>query len=66
MDAGGAAVGGGAGDVSTQTAYSETTSVDQADTGAGAMPDTGGEPLLMTLLGSLTAGSALLLRRRLS
>jgi LPXTG-motif cell wall-anchored protein len=30
------------------------------------MPNTGGAPLLMALAGSLTAGSALLLRRKLN
>jgi LPXTG-motif cell wall-anchored protein len=40
------------------------------DTAFGAaettLPKTGGEPLMLTLFGSLTAGSALLLRRKLS
>ena len=57
------------------TTTSQTTTTDYAADGAyGAAPvgdtapldNTGGEPLMLTLLGSLVAGSALLMRRKLS
>jgi len=59
------------GTVTNESTYSETsvTTEGGADFGAAepaTLPTTGGEPLVLTLLGSLTAGSALLLRRKLS
>ncbi len=53
--AGGA--GGETADVTATTTTTETTET--------TMANTGGEPWLMALAGSLTAGSALLLRRKL-
>ena len=78
----GAAPGGApaaAGGEATVTNLDTTTTTTTSSTGLGgdfgtdvgatdstALPKTGGEPLIMTLLGSLTAGGALLLRRKLS
>ena len=67
----GGAQAGGAID-STTTTTSQTTDY-AADGAYGAAPagdtapldNTGGEPLVLTLLGSLVAGSALLMRRKL-
>ena len=64
---GGPAAGGGASDLSTVTNTStETVTTDTAMVEEGTMPNTGGEPLLMSLIGSLTACGALALRRKLS
>lgn len=68
----GAPAGGGSaslGTVSNET--TETTSITTAtgadfETAEAPLPNTGGEPLLVTMLGSLLAGSALLLRRKVS
>ena len=63
---------GGTADTGAVTNDTTTVTVTETDTAAvGAdetttMPNTGGAPLLMALAGSLTAGSALLLRRKLS
>jgi len=65
------AAAGGAATVTNENTFastSTTTSDSGLDYGVetSALPKTGGEPLLLTLLGSLTAGGALLLRRKLS
>jgi hypothetical protein len=67
---------GGTTDTGAVTNATDTTTVTVTDTdpavaAVGAeetstMPNTGGAPLLMALAGSLTAGSALLLRRKLN
>ena len=63
---------GGTADTGAVTNDTTTVTVTETDTAAvGAdetttMPNTGGAPLLMALAGSLTAGSALLLRRKLN
>jgi len=69
--AGGA--GSGLGSVSnesidaTTTTTTTTTGADFETVGDTApLPNTGGEPLLMAMFGSIMAGSALLLRRKLS
>ncbi|MDF2440265.1 MAG: hypothetical protein JWN98_1249 [Abditibacteriota bacterium] len=71
MQAGGA--GSGLGSVSnesmdtTMTTTTTTTGADFETVGDTApLPNTGGEPLLMAMFGSIMAGSALLLRRKLS
>lgn len=64
---GGAGGANGAGAVSNTSLNSstDTTTATTTDTAVPSTPpNTGGEPLLMSLLGSLTAGSALLLRRK--
>lgn len=43
-----------------------TTTTTGLDGDTDTLPNTGGEPLLMSLMGSLVAGSALLLRRKIS
>ena len=70
---GGSAVGGvgsGSGSVnneSVETTTTTTTTGTEFDTvETTPLPNTGGEPLLMAMFGSLMAGSALLLRRKLS
>lgn len=70
---GGSAAGGagsGLGSVSNESVETTTvtttgTEFDSVDA-TTPLPNTGGEPLLMAMFGSLIAGSALLLRRKLS
>ena len=58
----GGATGAGAVNNASFNSTSDTTTASTAS--PSTPPNTGGEPLLMSLLGSLTAGSALLLRRK--
>lgn len=57
--------GGGANDLGSVSSSSTTTDVTTQTSDTKTVPNTGGEPLLMTLFGSLTAGSALMLRRKI-
>ena len=57
---------GGASDAGSVSSSSTTTDTTMSTTTTPTTPpNTGGEPLLMSLFGSLTAGSALFLRRKL-
>ncbi len=64
MSPGGSAAGGDAGSISNVETTETNTSTSFDDT--GALPNTGGEPWMMLLAGSLTAGGAFFLRRKLA
>lgn len=63
---GGGGTTGGASDMGSVDSSAVTTTDTTVTTDTTTIPNTGGEPLLMTLLGSMVAGSALMLRRKLS
>lgn len=61
--------GGGAGDAGAISNVQSETTLSSSTTefsDEGALPNTGGAPWLMVLAGSLTAGGAFLLRRKLA
>jgi LPXTG-motif cell wall-anchored protein len=50
----------------TTTTTTTTTDVDPYAATAEPLPNTGGEPLLLSMLGSMVAGGAFFLRRKIS